>query len=357
MVDNTSSKPKIRNDRLLKALRRQPVDCTPVWVMRQAGRYLPEYRQTRQEAGDFLALCHNADLACEVTLQPLRRFDLDAAILFSDILTIPDAMDMGLYFETGEGPKFKRAIRTEADVDQLSLPTDDSLAYVYRAVETIVQALDGSVPLLGFSGSPWTLACYMVEGGASRDFRHVKQWCYSQPESLKQLLSLLSDAVAKYLIRQVRSGVDAVQIFDTWGGLLSTPGYQAFSLHYTKQVLAQFRAECPDTPVILYTKHGGQWLELMADAGLDALSIDWTLPLAQAQSRVGDRVALQGNLDPDVLLAGPEATQQAVSSLLASRQSDVGHIFNLGHGISQYANPDSVKALVDTVHQWKPASE
>jgi uroporphyrinogen decarboxylase len=347
----TAVKPIIKNDRILKALRREPVDCTPVWVMRQAGRYLPEYRETRQKAGNFMALCHDAELACEVTLQPLRRFTLDAAILFSDILTIPDAMGLGLYFETGEGPKFKKAIRTEADIKALSAPPAGSLDYVMNAVKTIISALNGSVPLLGFTGSPWTLATYMVEGGASSDFRFIKSMLYNQPEILSQLLGLLADTVAEYLLAQIREGVSAVQIFDTWGGLLPTTAYQAFSLHYTQQVVEQVKAKS-DVPVILYTKHGGQWLELMADIGVDALSIDWTIPLASAQSRVGDRVALQGNLDPDVLLCGPDATRKAVEELLSARQYAEGHIFNLGHGISQHAQPDSVAALVEAVHSF-----
>lgn len=347
----TAVKPEIKNDRLLKALRQEPVDCTPVWVMRQAGRYLPEYRETRQQAGNFMALCHDADLACEVTMQPLRRFPLDAAILFSDILTIPDAMGLGLFFETGEGPRFKKAIRTEADVQALAPPPAGSLDYVTNAVKTIVSALNGSVPLLGFSGSPWTLATYMVEGGASKDFRFIKSMLYNQPEVLSHLLSLLADTVAEYLLAQIREGVSAVQIFDTWGGLLPTPAYQAFSLRYIQQVIEAVKAKS-DVPVILYTKHGGQWLELMADAGADALSIDWTIPLASAQARVGGRVALQGNLDPDVLLCGPEATRKAVNELMANRRQAEGHIFNLGHGISQYADPESVAALVDAVHNF-----
>lgn len=347
----TAVKPVIKNDRLLKALRREPVDCTPVWVMRQAGRYLPEYRETRQQAGDFMALCHNAELACEVTMQPLRRFPLDAAILFSDILTIPDAMGLGLYFETGEGPRFRKAVRTEEDVKALAAPPEGSLDYVMNAVKTIISALNGSVPLLGFSGSPWTLATYMVEGGASKDFRYIKSMLYNQPEVLSQLLSLLADTVADYLLAQIQEGVSAVQIFDTWGGLLPTPSYQAFSLKYTQQVIKAVKAKS-DVPILLYTKHGGQWLELMADAGVDALSIDWTIPLASAQTRVGDRVALQGNLDPDVLLCGPDATRKAVQELMANRKHAEGHIFNLGHGISQYAQPESVAALVDAVHSF-----
>jgi uroporphyrinogen decarboxylase len=319
--------------------------------MRQAGRYLPEYRETREQAGDFMALCRNAELACEVTMQPLRRFPLDAAILFSDILTIPDAMGLGLYFEQGEGPRFRKSVRSEADAQALAAPPAGSLDYVFNAVKTIIAALGGSVPLLGFSGSPWTLAVYMVEGGASKDFRHIKSMLYQQPEVLSQLLSLLADTVADYLLAQIKEGVSAVQIFDTWGGLLPTPAYQAFSLDYTRQVIEKVKAKA-DVPVVLYTKHGGQWLELMADAGADALSIDWTVPLASAQERVGDRVALQGNLDPDVLLCGPEPTRKAVNELLSNRKQAEGHIFNLGHGISQFAKPESVAALVDAVHNF-----
>ncbi len=343
---------QLKNDRLLKALRKQAVDTTPIWIMRQAGRYLPEYKKTRAQANDFLSLCRNADLACEVTLQPLRRFDLDAAILFSDILTIPDAMGLGLYFEAGEGPKFKKVIRSERDVQTLSVPSSGSLDYVYKAVETILSALGGRVPLLGFSGSPWTLATYMVEGGSSKDFRHIKSLLYTQPETLQQLLTLLTEAVTQYLAQQIKTGVHAIQIFDTWGGLLTTPHYLKFSLLYIQKIVETLKASY-DIPIILYTKQGNLWLESMAEIGVDCLSLDWTITLEQAQTRVGSKVAIQGNLDPDVLFADSNCIRQAARSVLQQFTGNTGHIFNLGHGISQYVNPDAVKVLVDAVHEYK----
>ncbi|WP_342244352.1 uroporphyrinogen decarboxylase [Pseudomonas sp. OTU5201] len=345
---------ELKNDRLLRALLREPVDVTPVWMMRQAGRYLPEYRDTRAKAGDFLSLCKNRELACEVTLQPLERYDLDAAILFSDILTIPDAMGLGLYFEEGEGPRFKKTIRTEADVAELAVPdATTDLDYVLAAVKEIRSALAGRVPLIGFSGSPWTLATYMVEGGSSRDFRHIKKMMYATPEVMHALLDKLAQAVIGYLNEQIRSGAQAVQIFDTWGGVLSGPLYLEFSLRYMKQIVDGLirEREGRRVPVILFTKNGGQWLEAMVEAGADALGLDWTSDIADARRRIGDRVALQGNLDPSVLYAPATRIRAEVADTLARFGSGSGHVFNLGHGIHQYADPEVVKIFVDAVHE------
>ena len=295
---------ELKNDRFLRALLREPVDVTPVWMMRQAGRYLPEYKATRALAGDFLSLCKNRELACEVTLQPLERFDLDAAILFSDILTIPDAMDLGLYFAEGEGPKFRKVLRTAADVDALCVPNAATdLDYVMNAVTEIRSALSGRVPLIGFSGSPWTLATYMVEGGSSKDFRHVKKMMYASPEVMHQLLDKLAVSVIDYLNQQILAGAQAVQIFDTWGGVLSGEMYREFSLQYMQKIVAGLirEADGRKVPVILFTKNGGQWLEQMAATGADALGLDWTTELGDARARVGQQVALQGNMDPSVL--------------------------------------------------------
>ncbi|GGK64516.1 uroporphyrinogen decarboxylase [Amphritea balenae] len=345
---------ELKNDRFLRALMREPVDVTPVWMMRQAGRYLPEYRATRSQAGDFLSLCKNRDLACEVTIQPLERYDLDAAILFSDILTIPDAMGLGLYFEVGEGPKFKKVIRTEADVDALPVPESASdLDYVMNAVKTIRSELNGRVPLIGFSGSPWTLATYMVEGGSSKDFRHIKQMMYATPEVLHELLRKLAESVTDYLNEQIRSGAQAVQIFDTWGGALSGPMYQEFSLKYMQQIANGLirENEGRKVPVIMFTKNGGQWLEAMAEAGADALGLDWTTNIDDARARVGDKVALQGNMDPSVLYGTPERIRAEVADILARYGSGPGHIFNLGHGIHQFVDPAQPKIFVDAVHE------
>jgi uroporphyrinogen decarboxylase len=300
---------ELKNDRFLKALKRQPVDRTPVWMMRQAGRYLPEYRATRGQAGDFMSLCKNTELACEVTLQPLERYELDAAILFSDILTIPDAMGLGLYFEEGEGPKFRKPVRTEADIEQLQvINTASDLPYVTDAVTMIRRELQGRVPLIGFSGSPWTLATYMIEGQSSRDFARAKTMLYTQPELMHQLLEKLSLSVIDYLNAQIKAGAQVVQIFDTWGGALSHAAYQEFSLAYMTKIVAGLikHADGRDVPVILFTKGGGHWLEAMADSGCDALGLDWTVDIGMAKARVGDRVALQGNMDPAVLRAAPE---------------------------------------------------
>lgn len=345
---------ELKNDRFLRALLREPVDVTPVWMMRQAGRYLPEYRATRAQAGDFLSLCKNKELACEVTIQPLERYELDAAILFSDILTIPDAMGLGLYFETGEGPKFKKIIRTEADV--AALPVPDSardLDYVMNAVKEIRRELNGRVPLIGFSGSPWTLATYMVEGGSSKDFRHIKEMMYATPEVMHALLDKLAQSVTDYLNQQILSGAQAVQIFDTWGGVLSGPMYQEFSLKYMQQIVSGLIREHDGrkVPVIMFTKNGGQWLETMAEAGADALGLDWTTNIDDARARVGNQVALQGNMDPSVLYASPERIRQEVADILGRFGTGSGHVFNLGHGIHQFVDPERPKAFVDAVHE------
>ena len=345
---------ELKNDRFLRALLGEPVDVTPVWMMRQAGRYLPEYRATRTQAGDFLSLCKNKELACEVTIQPLERYDLDAAILFSDILTIPDAMGLGLYFEVGEGPKFKKVLRTEADV--AALPVPDSardLDYVMNAVKEIRRELNGRVPLIGFSGSPWTLATYMVEGGSSKDFRHIKEMMYATPEVMHALLDKLAQSVTDYLNQQILSGAQAVQIFDTWGGVLSGPMYQEFSLRYMQQIISGLirEHEGRKVPVIMFTKNGGQWLETMVEAGADALGLDWTTNIDDARARVGSSVALQGNMDPSVLYASPERIRQEVGDILGRFGTGSGHVFNLGHGIHQFVDPERPKAFVDAVHE------
>ncbi|MDZ7783132.1 MAG: uroporphyrinogen decarboxylase [Halioglobus sp.] len=348
---------ELKNDRLLRALRRQPVDRTPVWMMRQAGRYLPEYRATREQAGSFLDLCKNAELACEVTMQPLRRYPLDAAILFSDILTIPDALGLGLYFEEGEGPKFRKTVRSEADLAALeTIRAEDDLGYVMAAVRTIRAELAGSVPLIGFAGSPWTLATYMVEGGSSKDFARVKSMAYDQPALMHELLMLLADAVADYLAAQVRAGAQVLQIFDTWGGALSDAGYREFSLQYLRRVVDQLprRSEERVVPVILFTKGGGQWLEAIADTGADAVGLDWTTDIGRARRRVGDRVALQGNMDPAMLFASPERIRREVGDILESFGEGSGHVFNLGHGITPGVDPDRVTAFVDAVRELSP---
>ena len=348
---------ELKNDRFLRALLRQPVDRTPVWMMRQAGRYLPEYRATRQQAGSFLDLCKNAELACEVTLQPLRRYPMDAAILFSDILTVPDALGLGLYFEEGEGPKFRKTVRSESDLAALNaISAEDDLAYVMDAVRTIRRELRGQVPLIGFSGSPWTLATYMVEGGSSRDFVHVKTMAYDRPELMHQLLSLLADAVADYLAAQVRAGAQALQIFDTWGGSLSAAGYREFSLKYMQRVISRLPAEADGrpVPVIVFTKGGGQWLNAIADRGAQAVGLDWTTDIAVARQLVGDRVALQGNMDPSMLYASPARIREEVATILAGFGHGPGHVFNLGHGITPGVDPDHVTAFVDAVQELSP---
>ena len=348
----------LKNDTFIKALLKQPTDYTPIWMMRQAGRYLPEYRQVREQAGSFLNLCTNPELACEVTLQPLRRFDFDAAILFSDILTIPDAMGLGLYFTEGEGPKFKSPVRTAADIEKLPIPDPElELAYVMNAVRLIRKNLAGSVPLIGFSGSPWTLATYMVEGGSSKSFHKVKGLMFEQPKLRHQLLDKLAQSVASYLNAQIAAGAQAVMLFDTWGGVLSTEDYQEFSLYYAKQVrsLLNTQVDGQQIPTILFSKGGGQWLETMTDAGYDALGLDWQTNISNARFRVGDKVALQGNLDPIALYASPEVITEKVKTILQAYGNGSGHVFNLGHGILPDINPDHVKAMVDAVHQFSPA--
>ncbi|CAI8361607.1 MAG: Uroporphyrinogen decarboxylase [Porticoccaceae bacterium UBA1117] len=346
---------ELKNDRFLRALARQPVDKTPVWMMRQAGRYLPEYRQVRAQAGDFMSLCKNTELACEVTLQPLERFELDAAILFSDILTIPDAMGLGLYFAEGEGPKFRKPVRTEADIDQLQvINTASDLGYVTDAVSMIRRELNGRVPLIGFSGSPWTLATYMIEGQSSRDFVRAKTMLYTQPEVLHQLLEKLSLSVIDYLNAQILAGAQVVQIFDTWGGALSHDAYLEFSLDYMKKIVAGLikHADGRDVPVILFTKGGGHWLEAMADSGCDCLGLDWTVDIGAAKDRVGSKVALQGNMDPAVLRSDRSGIESEVKTILKSFGEGQGHVFNLGHGITPDINPDNVKIFIDAVHQF-----
>ncbi|MES2824033.1 MAG: uroporphyrinogen decarboxylase [Pseudomonadota bacterium] len=344
---------ELKNDRFLRALLKQPVDVTPVWMMRQAGRYLPEYRASRERAGDFMGLCTNPEMACEVTLQPLERYPLDAAILFSDILTIPDAMGLGLYFETGEGPKFRKPVRTEADVDALSIiKPEQDLPYVVNAVKTIHRELNGRVPLIGFSGSPWTLATYMIEGGSSRDFRRAKEMAYNQPEVMHKLLDVLAESVIVYLNAQITAGAQAVQIFDTWGGALSHGAYQEFSLKYMQKIVSGLIREHRgrQVPVILFTKGGGQWLELLANTGATALGLDWTTDIGQARARVGKQVALQGNMDPTILYAKPERIRTEVAAILASYGKGSGHIFNLGHGITPEVDPAHAGAFINAVH-------
>jgi len=346
--------PELKNDRFLRALNREPVDRTPVWMMRQAGRYLPEYRATRARAGGFLDLCTNPELACEVTLQPLERYPLDAAILFSDILTVPDAMGLGLYFETGEGPRFRKVVRTQADVAALPvLDPERDLAYVMQAVSTIRRELAGKVPLIGFSGSPWTLACYMVEGGSSRDFRHLKTLVYSQPELAHSLLDKLAEAVTAYLNAQIRHGAQAVQIFDTWGGALSWQAYREFSLGYMQRILDGLIREHDGrkVPVILFTKNGGLWLEDIAATGCDAVGLDWTLDIGLARQCVGQQVALQGNMDPAVLYASPAVIRSEVRRILDAFGPHPGHVFNLGHGITPEVDPAHAGAFIAAVQE------
>ena len=345
---------ELKNDRFLRALLREPVDMTPVWMMRQAGRYLPEYRATRAKAGSFLDLCKNPQLACEVTIQPLERFPLDAAILFSDILTIPDAMGLGLYFGEGEGPKFERPVRDKAAIDALGVPDmEDDLGYVMDAVRTIRRELNGRVPLIGFSGSPWTLATYMVEGGSTKNFALSKGMMFDAPELMHALLAKLADAVTAYLNAQVAAGAQALMIFDTWGGVLTTADYRDFSLAYMRRIVEGLTREADGrrVPVILFTKGGSLWLEMMADAGADALGLDWTIDIGVARERVGDRVALQGNLDPCTLYASPESIRRAVGTILESYGRGSGHVFNLGHGIHPEIPPEHAAAMVEAVHE------
>ena len=345
---------ELKNDRYLRALLRQPVDVTPVWMMRQAGRYLPEYKATRAEAGDFMSLCKNAELACEVTLQPLRRYALDAAILFSDILTIPDAMGLGLYFETGEGPRFSNPITCRADVDNLPVPDpEQELGYVMNAVRTIRHNLKGEVPLIGFSGSPWTLATYMVEGGSSKAFTKIKKMMYAEPQTLHKLLDKLADSVILYLNAQIKAGAQSIMVFDTWGGVLTGRDYREFSLYYMHKIVDSVLHENEGrrVPITLFTKGGGQWLEAIAATGCDALGLDWTTDIADARRRGGDKVALQGNMDPSMLYAPPARIEQEVAGILEGFGTGEGHVFNLGHGIHPDVPPEHAGAFVEAVHR------
>ncbi len=343
----------LKNDTFLRALLRQPTDYTPMWMMRQAGRYLPEYNATRARAGDFMTLCKTPDLATEVTLQPLARYPLDAAILFSDILTVPDAMGLGLYFSEGEGPRFERPLRDEWEIRDLTAPDpNDKLGYVMDAVRSIRRALDGSVPLIGFAGSPYTLACYMIEGGGSADYRHIKTMLYSRPDLLHRILEVTTLAVIDYLNAQIEAGAQAVMIFDSWGGSLSPHTYQEFSLAYMERIIAGLIKERDGmrVPSIIFTKGGGNWLEAMAGIGADAVGLDWGVDIGEARRRVGDQVALQGNLDPGALHGTPDIIRSEVTRIIDSYGNHPGHVFNLGHGISQFTNPDNVNVLVDAVH-------
>ncbi len=345
---------KLKNDRYLRALLRQDVDITPVWMMRQAGRYLPEYNRIRAQAGDFMSLCKNAELACEVALQPLRRYSLDAAILFSDILTIPDAMGLGLYFEKGEGPRFQWPITCRADIEKLPVPDpEQELGYVISAVRIIRQTLAGQVPLIGFSGSPWTLASYMVEGASSKTFTKLKKMMYAEPATLHLLLEKLADSVILYLNAQIKAGAQSVMIFDSWGGVLSSRDYGEFSLFYMHKIVDSLIRENENrrVPVTLFTKGGGQWLEEMAATGCDALGLDWTTNIADARRRVGDKVALQGNMDPAVLYASPARIDPEVDAILADFGKGTRHIFNLGHGLHPDTSPEHAGVFVEAVHR------
>ena len=352
-----SSMPPLKNDRLIKALLRQPVDRTPIWIMRQAGRYLPEYRATRAKAGDFLTLCKTPELACEVTMQPLKRFPLDAAILFSDILTIPDAMGLGLYFSEGEGPRFERTIKSEKDIQALGIPDpEQELGYVMDAVRLIRQELDGQVPLIGFSGSPWTLATYMVEGGSAKVFANTKALMYDRPDLMHQLLNTISESVTAYVNAQIAAGAQAIMIFDTWGGALNSQNYHEFSLAYMQKIVEAMTRQVngQQIPVVLFTKGGALWLESIAATGCDAVGLDWTIEIGEARKRIGDKVALQGNMDPCVLYASPDRIRQEVKHILNSYGQGSGHVFNLGHGIHPTIDPDHTAALVNAVHELSP---
>ncbi len=344
----------LKNDTFIRALLRQPTPYTPVWLMRQAGRYLPEYNQTRARAGNFLALCKNPNYATEVTLQPLARYALDAAIVFSDILTIPDAMGLGLYFAEGEGPRFERPLRDESEIRKLAPPDPTThLRYVLDAVSQVRRALDGSVPLIGFSGSPFTLACYMIEGRGSSDFASVKKMLYQRPDLLHRILGVNAEAVTAYLNAQIEAGAQAVMIFDTWGGALTTSAYEEFSLEYMRRIISGIEREHAGlrVPNIVFTKGGGGWLERIAAIDCDAVGLDWTVDIASARARIGAQVALQGNLDPAILLSSPKAIEREATKILSGFGSGSGHVFNLGHGISQFTPPENVSALVEAVRR------
>jgi uroporphyrinogen decarboxylase len=343
----------LKNDTFLRALMRQPTEYTPVWMMRQAGRYLPEYRATRKNAGSFLQLCKSPDFATEVTIQPLDRYPLlDASILFSDILTVPDAMGLGLYFEEGEGPKFERTLQEEADIKKLEVPDMAKLQYVFDAVSQIRRTLDGRVPLIGFSGSPWTLATYMVEGKGGTDFLTIKKMAYARPDLLHRILDITTQTVIQYLNAQIAAGAQAVMIFDSWGGALSHNAYQEFSLAYMQKIISGLSKEAEGrvVPSIMFTKGGGLWLEAQATTGANALGLDWAIDIGQARKRVGDKVALQGNMDPAILLSNPQAIEKEVASILASYGKGNGHVFNLGHGITQWTDPECADAFISAVH-------
>lgn len=347
----------LQNDTFLRALLRQPTDYTPVWMMRQAGRYLPEYRATRQSAGSFMQLCTSPDFATEVTLQPLDRYpQIDAAILFSDILTVPDAMGLGLYFVEGEGPKFQRTLREADDINKLAVPDMAKLQYVFDAVSQIRRTLAGRVPLIGFSGSPWTLATYMVEGKGGTDFLTIKRMAYASPELLHRILDVTAQTVTAYLNAQIAAGAQAVMIFDSWGGALSHDAYREFSLTYMKKIIAGLTREREGrvVPRIVFTKGGGLWLEAQAETGADALGLDWAVDIGEARKRVGDKVALQGNLDPAVLLSTPAAIEREVAAILASYGHGHGHVFNLGHGITQWTPPENAAAMLEAVRALSP---
>lgn len=345
--------PKPKNDTLLRALLRQPTEYTPIWLMRQAGRYLPEYNQTRARAGDFISLCKTPDFATEVTLQPLERFPLDAAIVFSDILTIPDAMGLGLHFVENDGPRFERPLRHEREIRNLSVPDPgEKLRYVTDTVRQVRQALNNQVPLIGFSGSPFTLACYMVEGGGNSSFVQIKTMLYREPALLRHILEINTQAVIAYLNAQIEHGAQAVMIFDTWGGILSHAAYQEFSLGYSQRVIASLKREHDGArvPAIVFTKGGGLWLEAMAVIGCDAIGVDWSVDMGEARRRVGDKVALQGNLDPAVLFSSPQIITTEAEKILASYGKGSGHVFNLGHGVLQSTSPENALVLVEAVH-------
>jgi uroporphyrinogen decarboxylase len=345
---------QLQNDTFLKALMRQPTDYTPVWMMRQAGRYLPEYRESRKTAGSFLQLCKNPSFATEVTLQPLDRYPLlDASILFSDILTVPDAMGLGLYFEEGEGPKFERTLREEADIKKLAVPDMASLQYVFDAVSQIRKTINGRVPLIGFSGSPWTLATYMVEGKGGTDFLTIKKMAYARPDLLHHILEITAQTVIQYLNAQIAAGAQAVMIFDSWGGALSHNAYTEFSLNYMQKIVNGLTREHDSriVPRIVFTKGGALWLEAQAEIGADALGLDWAVDIGTARQRVGNKVALQGNLDPAILLSTPEAIEKEVANILASYGHGAGHVFNLGHGITQWTPPENAAAMLAAVRE------
>ena len=344
---------ELKNDRFIRAIYKQPIDKTPIWIMRQAGRYLPEYRDVRQQAGSFMTLCKTPELACEVTLQPLRRYDLDASIIFSDILTIPDAMGLGLTFAEGEGPRFASPIRNERDIRRLHVPDTDKLSYVYDAIRLVRHELDGKVPLIGFCGSPWTLAAYMIEGRSQVGFPLIMKMLAEQPMQLHDILGILAESVIAHLNAQIQAGAQAVMLFDTWGGLLDTNNYAEFSLYYLKLIIAGLIKEYNKNkiPSILFTKGGGRWLDEMSVTGCDVIGLDWEVSLAAAREQVGQRVALQGNMNPAVLLQTPDVIREEVASVLRAYGQGSGHVFNLGHGITPDVPPENVSVLIDAVHE------